>query len=124
MHLPIDSRSGRNKGFAHVQYTEPEAATKALRILDQKPFQGRLLHVIPSNGKRETTLDEFAISKLPLKKQQQMKRKADANSSTFNWNSMYMNVSLRCGGISPPVKLTEHFLSLMLSFHRSPIDLA
>ncbi len=49
---------------------------------------------MPANVKRETTLDEFAISKLPLKKQQQIKRKADAVSSTFNWNSMYMNVSL------------------------------
>lgn len=49
---------------------------------------------MPANAKRETTLDEFAISKLPLKKQQQIKRKADAASSTFNWNSMYMNVSL------------------------------
>ena len=94
MHLPIESRSGRNKGFAQVQYARPEAAAKALHTLDQKPFQGRLLHVMPANVKRETTLDEFAISKLPLKKQQQIKRKADAVSSTFNWNSMYMNVSL------------------------------
>lgn len=100
VHLPIDSRSGRNKGFAHVQYTEPQAATKALRILDQKPFQGRLLHVMPSNGKRGTTLDEFAISKLPLKKQQQIRRKADATSSIFNWNSMYMNSDAVISSIS------------------------
>ena len=95
MHLPIDSRSGKNKGFAHVQYTEPEAAIKALHILDRKPFQGRLLHVMPANARKETTLDEFAISKMPLKKQQQIRRKIDAASSTFNWNSLYMNVSLR-----------------------------
>ena len=93
MHLPIDSRSGKNKGFAYVQYRESEAATEALQNLDQKPFQGRLLHMMPANAKRETTVDEFAISKLPLKKQQQIKRKADAASSIFNWNSMYMNVS-------------------------------
>ena len=95
MHLPIDSRSGQNKGFAHIQYTEPDAATKALHIMDCKPFQGRLLHVMPANAKRETSLDEFAIQKLPLKKQQQIRRKIDAASSTFNWNSMYMDVSLR-----------------------------
>ena len=91
----MNSRSGKNKGFAIVQYTEPEAARKALRTLDRKPFQGRLLHLMPADAKRETTLDEFAISKLPPKKQQQIKRKADAASSTFNWNSMYMSVSLR-----------------------------
>ena len=95
MHLPIDPESGKNKGFAHVQYTEPEAATKALHTLDRKPLQGRLLHVMPANLRREPKLDEFAISKLPLKKQQQIKRKADAALSTFNWNSMYMNVSLQ-----------------------------
>lgn len=65
---------------------------KALQELDGKPFQGRLLHVIPSAAKRESGLDEIAISKLPLKRQQQIKRKAEAASSTFNWNSMYMNV--------------------------------
>lgn len=95
MHLPIDPRSGKNKGFAHVQYTESVAASKALHTLDRKPLQGRLLHVMPANARRDTSLDEFAISKLPPKKQQQIKRKADAASSTFNWNSMYMNVSLQ-----------------------------
>lgn len=100
VHLCFNSRSGKNKGFAHVQYTEPEAATKALRILDGKPFQGRLLHLMPANAKKETTLDEFAISKLPLKKQQNIKRKADAALSTFNWNSMYMSSDAVMSSIS------------------------
>lgn len=65
---------------------------KALQDLDAKVFQGRLLHVIYSAAKRQSALDEIAISKLPLKKQQQIKRKAEAASSSFNWNSMYMNV--------------------------------
>ena len=123
MHLPIDTRSGKNKGFAHVQYSEPEAATNALRFLDRKPFQGRLLHLMPANARRETVLDEFAISKLPLKKQQQIKRKADAASSTFNWNSMYMSVSLRWRKRLDD-KAYQYFFSLMLSCHRSLIDSA
>ena len=36
-------------------------------------------------------MDEFAIAKLPLKKQKQIKKKAEASSTTFNWNSLYMN---------------------------------
>lgn len=36
-------------------------------------------------------MDEFAISQLPLKKQKQIKKKAEASSTTFNWNSLYMN---------------------------------
>lgn len=100
VHLPIDTRSGKNKGFAHIQYTEPAAATKALQTLDRKPFQGRLLHLMPADVRRENTLDEFSTSKLPLKKQQEIKRKANAASSTFNWNSMYMNPDAVMSSIS------------------------
>ena len=102
MRLACDSRSGQNKGFAHVQYTEPKAAAMALEALDRKPFQGRMLHIMPSSLKKETGFDEFEITNLPLKKQQQIKRKAAASSSTFNWNSMYMNVAY--SNISSSVK--------------------
>jgi len=100
IHLSIDSRSGMNKGFAHVQFVEPEAAAQALLHFDQQPFQGRLLHVMPASAKKETGLDDFAISKLPLKKQQQIKKKAEAATSTFNWNSMYMNADAIMSSIS------------------------
>ncbi|KAL8944112.1 MAG: hypothetical protein Q9211_000703 [Gyalolechia sp. 1 TL-2023] len=100
IHVPIDYQSGKNKGFAYVQYSDPEAATKALQELDGRTFQGRLLHVIYSAAKQQSGLDEIAISKLPLKKQQQIKRKAEAASSTFNWNSMYMNADAVMSSIS------------------------
>ena len=74
-----------------MQFLEHSDADKALSDLDGRPFQGRLLHVMPASGKKDHTLDEFAISKLPLKKQKQIRRKVEAASSTFNWNSMYMN---------------------------------
>jgi len=96
----MDSRGGSNKGFAHLLYTAPEAAAKALQALDNRPFQGRLLHIMPAKPKKENGLDEFAIFKLPLKKQQQIKRKAEAASSTFNWNSMYMNTDAVMSSIS------------------------
>lgn len=77
-----------------MQYKDPLAAKDALDGLDGKSFQGRLMHVIPAIRKKHKGLDEFAISKLPLKKQQQIQRKAEAASTIFNWNSLYMNVSL------------------------------
>jgi len=76
-----------------VQYKDPQAAKNAFHSMDGVPFQGRLLHILPAALKKQKGLDEFAISKLPLKKQQQIKRKAEAASSTFNWNAMFMNVS-------------------------------
>ncbi|KAL8735038.1 MAG: hypothetical protein Q9181_002976 [Wetmoreana brouardii] len=100
VHLPVSYQSENNKGFAYIQYSDPESAVRALRDLDGKPFQGRLLHVMPSAARRQSGLDEIAISKLPLRKQQQIKRRAAAASSTFNWNSMYMNADAVMSSIS------------------------
>ncbi|KAL8808217.1 MAG: hypothetical protein Q9182_000281 [Xanthomendoza sp. 2 TL-2023] len=100
VHVPIDYKGGKNKGFAYIQYSDQDAAAKAQQDLDGKPFQGRLLHIISSAARRQSGLDEIAISKLPLKKQQQIKRKATAASSTFNWNSMYMNADAVMSSIS------------------------
>jgi multiple RNA-binding domain-containing protein 1 len=74
-----------------VQYTDPATAAEAYHNLDGEPFQGRLLHILPAAAKRENKLDEFAIAKLPLQRQKQIKKKAEASSSTFNWNSLFMN---------------------------------
>ncbi|THV54407.1 hypothetical protein BGAL_0027g00180 [Botrytis galanthina] len=90
IHLPVDTK-GASKGFVLVQYTDPNAAAEAYHNVDGEPFQGRLLHILPAAAKRDNKLDEFAIAKLPLKKQRLLKKKADSSSSTFNWNSLYMN---------------------------------
>lgn len=87
--MPVDAK-GTSKGYVYVQYADPNAAAEAFHNLDGEPFQGRLLHIIPASAKRENKLDEFAIAKLPLKKQKQIKKKAGAASS-FNWNSLFMN---------------------------------
>ncbi|CAD6442010.1 0fbafa87-aeb1-4364-8fe7-12425297d976 [Sclerotinia trifoliorum] len=90
IHLPVDAQ-GTSKGFVLVQYTDPNAAAEAYHNVDGEPFQGRLLHILPAAAKRDNKLDEFAIAKLPLKKQRLLKKKADSSSNTFNWNSLYMN---------------------------------
>ncbi|KAL8630021.1 hypothetical protein Q9189_004273 [Teloschistes chrysophthalmus] len=107
VHLPIDYRSGLSKGFAYIQYSESEIAMATMKDLDGKPFQGRLLHIIPSAGKKQSGLDEIAISKLPLKKQQQIKRKSEAASTTFNWNSMYMNADAVMSSISDRLGMSK-----------------
>lgn len=100
MHLPLDARSGQSKGIAFIQFSLAEQAVEAFSGLDGTVFQGRLLHVLPAAAKRDTRLDEFAISKLPVKKQRQIQRKAEASSSTFNWNALYMNTDAVMSSVS------------------------
>ena len=91
VHLALDKKTGAAKGFAYVQFSDPDSAETAMRQTDGQTFQGRLLHVLPAEKKRESKLDDFDLSKLPLKKQQEIKRRREAASSNFNWNALYMN---------------------------------
>ncbi|KAE8323044.1 hypothetical protein BDV39DRAFT_144621 [Aspergillus sergii] len=91
IHVAFDTRFSSSKGFAYVQYVESDAAVEAYKALDGKHFQGRLLHILPAAAKKTYKIDDYELSKLPLKKQKQIKRKLESTSSTFSWNSLYMN---------------------------------
>ncbi|KAJ5170202.1 uncharacterized protein N7500_002985 [Penicillium coprophilum] len=91
IHVAFDTRSTTSKGFAYVQYSDADAAIDAYQTLDGKHFQGRLLHILPASAKKTYKIDEYELSKLPLKKQREIKRKQNAGSSSFSWNSLYMN---------------------------------
>ncbi|KAJ6190825.1 hypothetical protein N7519_000846 [Penicillium mononematosum] len=91
IHVAFDTRSTTSKGFAYVQYCDADAAVDAYQTLDGKHFQGRLLHILPASAKKTYKIDEYELSKLPLKKQREIKRKQNASGSTFSWNSLYMN---------------------------------
>ncbi|KAI1761782.1 RNA-binding domain-containing protein [Hypoxylon sp. FL1150] len=89
VHIPIEKK-GNNRGIGFVLFTDPEDATKAFQA-DHTSFQGRILHVLPASAKRNHNLDEYALSKLPLKQQNLIKKRAKAAESKFNWNSLYMS---------------------------------
>ncbi|KAK5047582.1 hypothetical protein LTR84_006679 [Exophiala bonariae] len=91
VHLVTDTRTSTGKGLGYVQFIEPSAAERALIQLDGKAFQGRLMHILPASDKKTQKLNEFEISKLPLKQQKALKRKSETTNSTFSWNSLYMN---------------------------------
>ncbi|CEJ54075.1 Putative Multiple RNA-binding domain-containing protein [Penicillium brasilianum] len=91
IHVAFDTRTETSKGFAYIQYTNADAALDAYRALDGKHFQGRLLHILPAAAKKTYKIDDVELSKLPLKKQKQIKRKMGATSTAFSWNSLYMN---------------------------------
>lgn len=91
VHIPIDSKSGLSRGLAYIMFSSADDAVNAWRQLDGTTLNGRLLHILPASPKREVILDEFALSKLPLKKQQHIKKRREAAVNSFNWNSLFMN---------------------------------
>ncbi|KAF3934130.1 Nucleolin [Dactylellina cionopaga] len=93
VHLPVDPKKHNPKGFAYIQFNSPAEAVTAFQTLDKSIFQGRTLHVLPAEAKRESQLDDFALSKLPLKKQREILKKRNAFKSDFEWNSLYMNIN-------------------------------
>ncbi|ETN46857.1 uncharacterized protein HMPREF1541_01046 [Cyphellophora europaea CBS 101466] len=90
-HIVKDNRTSKSKGLGFVQFVHPEDASKAMLECDGQPFQGRLLHILPASDPKKQNLTDFDISKLPLKQQKALKRKAEAAKTTFSWNSLYMN---------------------------------
>jgi len=92
-----------------VQFEKPESAMSAFQT-DGSIFQGRIIHILPAAAKRESALDEFAISKLPLKKQQLLRKKAEAASTTFNWNSLFMSQDAVNTAISERLGISKHEL--------------
>ncbi|ODV83278.1 hypothetical protein CANARDRAFT_30056 [[Candida] arabinofermentans NRRL YB-2248] len=91
VHIAIDTRNGTSKGFAYIKFKDPKDAVQAYLSLDKEIFQGRLLHILPGDDKKDHKLDEYDLSNLPLKKQKELKRKYQASQEQFSWNSLYMN---------------------------------
>ncbi|KAK7320975.1 hypothetical protein VNO77_30986 [Canavalia gladiata] len=93
VHLVVDKDTKRSKGIAYILYTVPEFAARALEVLDNSIFQGRLLHVMPAlqrpSDNQENVLKEQ--SSKTLKQQREEKRKAaEASGDTRAWNSLFM----------------------------------
>lgn len=88
-------------------FADPEHAVEAWRQLDGTIMLGRLLHILPASAKRETLLDDFEISKLPLKKQQQIKRRREAATTQYNWNSLYLNADAVISSVADRFGLTK-----------------
>ncbi|CCK68414.1 RNA-binding ribosome biosynthesis protein MRD1 KNAG_0A07610 [Huiozyma naganishii CBS 8797] len=91
VHIAVDIRTGKSKGFAYILFKNPKDAIQAYIELDKQIFQGRLLHILPGESKKNHRLDEFDLKNMPLKKQRELKKKATASKQSFSWNSLYMN---------------------------------
>ncbi len=95
IHMPLDATTKQPKGFAYVLFMFPEHAVRAYAELDGTIFQGRLLHVLPSQARPDLPTksnggdSEDAPAKSSFKREQEEKKKASAQV-TDNWNSFFM----------------------------------
>lgn len=107
VHIALDTRTGQSKGFAYILFKDPKNAVNAYIELDKQIFQGRLLHILPADAKKDHRLDEFDLKNMPLKKQKELKRKAAASRQTFSWNSLYMNQDAVLGSVAAKLGLQK-----------------
>lgn len=86
--LPIDSRTRKIKGFAHITFLIPEHAVQAYNDLDGKVFQGRMLHILPSKSKPsiDDLLEQEGLD-FKQKKALQLKKAA---TSAHSWNTLFL----------------------------------
>ncbi|KAK9465420.1 hypothetical protein V1512DRAFT_277415 [Lipomyces arxii] len=107
VHIPVDKETHNSKGFSYLLFVNGDDACNAYTGLDRQSFQGRLLHVLPGQPKRENKMDEFELSKLPLKKQLELKRKATAAKNQFAWSSLYMNADAVVESLASKMGVTK-----------------
>lgn len=89
VHLSLSKETKRPKGYAYVQFVQPEAALRAYRGLDGGIFQGRLLHVLPSEAKPAAKPQTSSASELSFKQKKAEQQKTAAGDD-FNWNSLFV----------------------------------
>lgn len=84
--LPIDFYTKQILGYALVTYVFAEHAVKAYSELDGTVFQGRMLHVLPGQPKKELVCDPKGMT---FKEKKVAKQKSQAHSS-HNWNTLFL----------------------------------
>ena len=101
MELPR-TKSNKTKGIAYVTYLFPEHAIKATNDLTFKPFQGRLIHIIPSNKEDGSDEDESN----DFKKKKLKKQKASMNDEKC-WNTLFLNQNAISDFLSHRMKVSK-----------------
>ncbi|KAG2239680.1 hypothetical protein Bca52824_091519 [Brassica carinata] len=93
VHLVLDRETKRSKGVAYILYQVPEHAARAMEVLDNDFFQGRLLHVMPAMPRKTSDKQADEISNLPKtfkQKKEEQRKASEAGGNTKSWNSLFM----------------------------------
>ena len=81
------TKKNNTKGFAYVTYLFPEHAIRATNELTFKPFQGRLIHIIPSHKNEEDADDEGSTDF----KKKKLKKQKESLQDEKCWNTLFLN---------------------------------
>jgi RNA recognition motif-containing protein len=91
IHLPINIEK-KSKGFGFIQFLIPENANNALNEFNNKPFQGRILHI--TKAKNPVVKDSNNISNTNKKLSSFQQKKEEERKKNSNikegWNSSYI----------------------------------
>ncbi|KAB1210487.1 Multiple RNA-binding domain-containing protein 1 [Morella rubra] len=95
VHIVIDKDTKRSKGIAYIHFAVAESAVRALEVLDNSIFQGRLLHVMPAKQKKSSEQQESDVSasqtsKTLKQKRVEQRKAAEVSGDTRAWNSLFM----------------------------------
>lgn len=93
VHIPVNPKTGQSKGLVYVVFSDANDAVAAYNKFNRQFFQGRILHIVPGEPKKSAVkqLDEYDLKNMPLKRQNELKRKFAASQQNFAWNSLYLN---------------------------------
>jgi multiple RNA-binding domain-containing protein 1 len=94
-HIVLDKTTKKSKGYALVQFMEPDGALQAAEALDGEIFMGRLLHILPGHqaptvvSSNEQDTRAKGESKSSYKREKEAELKASAGDKSA-WNSLFM----------------------------------
>jgi multiple RNA-binding domain-containing protein 1 len=105
--IPLDRSTKKSKAIGFVTFLMPEHAIAAYQALDGQPFQGRLLHLIPSEEKRDHSgVAEGDDENETFKKKAARKRKAESGAA-FNWNTLFLRTDAVAGAMATDYGVTK-----------------
>lgn len=106
VHIPLN-HDRKQKGVAYVSFERSSDALEAYKQLDQRDFQGRLLHILPAVTRNARPENESGRGgKNVVKQEQDMKRKL-VSSKQFNWASLYMNSDAVAASVADRLKISK-----------------
>lgn len=104
VYLPLDPVLKKHKGFAFVTFVFPEHAVTAMKELDKKIFQGRLLHILPGESKPDRMNHLNHLSSFRARKEEELKEQAKKPAT---WNTLFLGANAAAEIIAEKFNVTK-----------------